>query len=56
MAAMSESKTRIIVVDDDARLRELLNRYSDIEVTAPAQQSPWDRWRSVSGLPVKVVR
>ena len=24
---MSETKTRIIVVDDDARLRELLNRY-----------------------------
>src|SRR3990170_2647067 len=24
---MSESKTRVIVVDDDARLRELLNRY-----------------------------
>ena len=27
MAAMSEPKTKILVVDDDARLRELLNRY-----------------------------
>jgi two-component system, OmpR family, phosphate regulon response regulator OmpR len=27
MAPMPESKTRILVVDDDARLRDLLNRY-----------------------------
>jgi two-component system, OmpR family, phosphate regulon response regulator OmpR len=27
MAHMGETKTRILVVDDDARLRELLNRY-----------------------------
>ncbi len=24
---MSESKTKLLVVDDDARLRDLLNRY-----------------------------
>src|SRR5919205_685760 len=27
MAAMSEHKTKVLVVDDDARLRDLLNRY-----------------------------
>jgi cytochrome P450 len=40
----------------NAATRELLHRYSDIEVIGPAQQSPWDRWRSVSSLPVTVVR
>jgi two-component system phosphate regulon response regulator OmpR len=47
MAAMSESKTRIIVVDDDARLRELLNRYlteQGFSVRAVADSNEMNRW------------
>ena len=44
---MSESKTRIIVVDDDARLRELLNRYlSDqgFSVRTASDANDMNRW------------
>jgi len=44
---MSESKLRIIVVDDDARLRELLNRYlseQGFSVRAVADGSEMNRW------------
>src|SRR5205814_653464 len=44
---MSESKTRIIVVDDDARLRELLNRYlSDqgFSVRTASDATDMNRW------------
>ncbi|HEV8517710.1 MAG TPA: two-component system response regulator OmpR [Burkholderiales bacterium] len=44
---MSESKTRIIVVDDDARLRELLNRYlteQGFSVRAVADSNEMNRW------------
>ena len=47
MAAMSESKTRIIVVDDDARLRELLNRYlteQGFSVRVVADGNEMNRW------------
>src|SRR5450759_2736035 len=47
MAPMSETKTRIIVVDDDARLRELLNRYlteQGFNVRAVADGSDLNRW------------
>ena len=44
---MSEAKTRIIVVDDDARLRELLNRYlheQGFSVRAVADGNDMNRW------------
>ena len=44
---MSEHKTRIIVVDDDARLRELLNRYlseQGYSVRAVADGNDMNRW------------
>src|SRR3954470_3618628 len=44
---MTESKTRIIVVDDDARLRELLNRYlseQGFSVRAVADATEMNRW------------
>ena len=44
---MSEPKTRIIVVDDDARLRELLNRYlteQGFSVRAVADGGDMNRW------------
>jgi two-component system phosphate regulon response regulator OmpR len=44
---MSESKLRIIVVDDDARLRELLNRYlgeQGFSVRAVADGNDMNRW------------
>ena len=44
---MSESKPRIIVVDDDARLRELLNRYlseQGFSVRAVADGNDMNRW------------
>ena len=44
---MSETKIRIIVVDDDARLRELLNRYlteQGFNVRAVADGSDLNRW------------
>ena len=44
---MSETKTRIIVVDDDARLRELLNRYlteQGFSVRAVADGNEMNRW------------
>ena len=44
---MSESKTRIIVVDDDARLRDLLNRYltaQGLSVRAIADGNEMNRW------------
>ena len=44
---MSEAKTRIIVVDDDARLRELLNRYlseQGFTVRAVADGNEMNRW------------
>jgi two-component system phosphate regulon response regulator OmpR len=47
MAPMSEHKTRIIVVDDDARLRELLNRYlseQGYSVRAVADGNDMNRW------------
>jgi DNA-binding response OmpR family regulator len=47
MAAMSETKIRIIVVDDDARLRELLNRYlseQGFNVRAVADGNDMNRW------------
>jgi two-component system phosphate regulon response regulator OmpR len=47
MAPMSETKIRIIVVDDDARLRELLNRYlteQGFNVRAVADGSDLNRW------------
>jgi two-component system phosphate regulon response regulator OmpR len=47
MASMAETKTRIIVVDDDARLRELLNRYlseQGFAVRAVADGNDMNRW------------
>jgi two-component system phosphate regulon response regulator OmpR len=44
---MGESKVRIIVVDDDARLRELLNRYlseQGFSVRAVADGNEMNRW------------
>jgi two-component system, OmpR family, phosphate regulon response regulator OmpR len=44
---MAETKTRIIVVDDDARLRELLNRYlseQGFAVRAVADGNDMNRW------------
>ena len=44
---MSENKTRVIVVDDDARLRELLNRYlgeQGFSVRAVADGNDMNRW------------
>ena len=44
---MSENKTRVIVVDDDARLRELLNRYlgeQGFTVRAVADGNDMNRW------------
>jgi two-component system phosphate regulon response regulator OmpR len=44
---MSESKTRIMVVDDDVRLRELLNRYLNEQgyaVRAVADSNDMNRW------------
>ncbi|MEK7231596.1 MAG: two-component system response regulator OmpR [Pseudomonadota bacterium] len=44
---MSESRLRIIVVDDDARLRELLNRYlseQGFSVRAAADGNEMNRW------------
>jgi len=44
---MNESKTKIIVVDDDARLRELLNRYlteQGFNVRAVADGNDMNRW------------
>ena len=44
---MSETKTRIIVVDDDVRLRELLNRYLNEQgytVRAVADSNDMNRW------------
>ncbi len=44
---MNDPKTRIIVVDDDARLRELLNRYlgeQGYSVRAVADGSDMNRW------------
>ncbi|MEK7834744.1 MAG: response regulator, partial [Pseudomonadota bacterium] len=44
---MSESRLRIIVVDDDARLRELLNRYlseQGFSVRAVADGNDMNRW------------
>ena len=44
---MSETKTRIIVVDDDARLRELLNRYlteQGFSVRAVSDGNEMNRW------------
>jgi two-component system phosphate regulon response regulator OmpR len=44
---MSETKTRIMVVDDDVRLRELLNRYLNEQgytVRAVADSSDMNRW------------
>ena len=44
---MAENKTRIIVVDDDARLRELLNRYlgeQGFAVRAVADGNDMNRW------------
>ena len=44
---MSEHKTRVIVVDDDARLRELLNRYlseQGFSVRAVADGNDMNRW------------
>jgi len=44
---MSEAKIRIIVVDDDARLRELLNRYlseQGYSVRAVADSNEMNRW------------
>jgi cytochrome P450 len=40
----------------NAATRALLQRFADIELIGAVEQSPWDRWRSVSSLPVKVVR
>jgi cytochrome P450 len=34
--------------------RQLLARYPSIEVLGPGTQSRWDRWRSLSSLPVRV--
>ena len=44
---MSEPKTRILVVDDDARLRELLNRYLSEQgytVRAAIDGNDMNRW------------
>ncbi len=44
---MAENKTRVIVVDDDARLRELLNRYlgeQGFAVRAVADGNDMNRW------------
>ena len=44
---MSETKTRIIVVDDDARLRELLNRYlteQGFSVRTAVDSNDMNRW------------
>ncbi len=44
---MSELKTRIIIVDDDARLRDLLNRYlaeQGFSVRAVADGNDMNRW------------
>src|SRR5476651_1873612 len=44
---MTDPKTRIIVVDDDARLRELLNRYLNEQgftVRAVADGNDMNRW------------
>ena len=47
MPHMTDPKTRIIVVDDDARLRELLNRYlseQGYSVRAVADGNDMNRW------------
>jgi cytochrome P450 len=36
--------------------RQLLTRYSSVELQSRGTQSRWDRWRSLSTLPVKVSR
>ena len=44
---MNEPKTRVIVVDDDARLRELLNRYlseQGYSVRMAIDSTDMDRW------------
>ncbi len=44
---MNETKTRVIVVDDDARLRELLNRYlteQGVSVRMAVDGNDMDRW------------
>ena len=47
MSLMAEPKTRILVVDDDARLRELLNRYlgeQGYAVRAAVDGNDMNRW------------